>query len=73
MTFLKGEKVLVHINDEHIPGIIVYSRMAAPQYSVPEVYSVRLETRINDVSYTGTIVRANQVSKIPGMSYAWDE
>ena len=63
MTFLKGERVIVTMESGEVSGTIVYSRMAPPQYSVPEVYSVRLDSRKNDPSYTGTIVRANQVRK----------
>ena len=63
MVFLKGERVLVSIGHEGIYGTVVYSRMAPPQYSIPEVYSVRLDTKIHDPSYSGTIVRASQVSK----------
>lgn len=42
------------------PGVVVYRRMAPPSYSRADVYSVRLDAP----SYTGTIYKAEQVTKV---------
>lgn len=39
-------------------GIVVYSRMAPPDYDTVAVYSVSLDKKAGDPAYTGTIVAA---------------
>lgn len=62
-VFDKGDRVMTHLG----PGEVVYKRMAPPTYSEVEVYSVRLDSKKAASeqppfpSYTGTIVKADQV------------
>lgn len=44
-------------------GIVMYVRMAPPDYSEPQAYSVSIG------SHRGTIFLAEQVEAIPGRSY----
>lgn len=43
-------------------GTVAYKRMAAPDYSQVEVYSVRLDDKSNIRNYTGTLYLAKEVS-----------
>lgn len=42
-------------------GVVVYRRMAGLSYCEVEAYSVRLDFRVNDLGYTGTMFPAVQV------------
>ena len=44
-----------------VEGTVVYVRNAPPTYSKPGAYSILLDTRKNDVGYTGSIFPAGVV------------
>ena len=56
MSFKRGDRVLTPGGY----GTVMYVRMAAPEFSTPEAYSVRLD-KPNPGAYTGTVYPANCV------------
>jgi len=54
MQFDQGDRVITPTGGA---GEVVYKRMKAPTYSEVEVYSVRLDARKGDPTYTGTIYK----------------
>lgn len=58
MAFEKGHPVITPLGK----GIVVFCRMAAPNYSVAAAYSVRLDSRKHEPQYTGTMFSVNEVS-----------
>ena len=57
--FDKGQRVVTPGG----AGEVVYKRMAPPTYAEVDVYSVKLDARKGDPTYSGTIYKANQVQK----------
>ncbi len=55
--FNQGQKV----NTPKGTGIVVYIRMAPPDWNNPKAVSVFLDARRNDYNYSGTIFPAEQV------------
>lgn len=45
-------------------GVVVYARMAAPNYDTVAFYSVRLDHALHSPLYTGSIYPANEVIEI---------
>lgn len=48
-------------------GIVIYVRMAGPDYTEPEAVSVLLDNRSNRPNYAGTIFPAEHVHPYPGV------
>lgn len=44
----------------HGLGVILYQRMAPPDYAQPAVFSVRLDAKQHEAGYTGTIIPVDQ-------------
>lgn len=57
--FHKGDRVMTPDG----PGEVVYKRMSPPTYSQAEVYSVCLDSKRGQGTYTGTIYKAEQVKE----------
>jgi hypothetical protein len=58
MNFKPGTPVMTSMGR----GEVVFSRMAAPTYSEAEAYSIKLDSRKNDPTYTGTMFSASDVT-----------
>jgi hypothetical protein len=58
VTFLKGDRVMTPIG----AGAIAYARMAPPDYSTAEAYSVVLDDQRNRPGYTSTLFAAEFVT-----------
>jgi hypothetical protein len=43
------------------PGEVVYVRMAGPDYSKAQAYSVKLDSKKSNPGYTGTMILASDV------------
>lgn len=60
-TLMPGTRVRVKSSGR--TGTIAYARMAPPDYSKPEVYSVRLDHTLR-AHYNGTIIKAEDIEVI---------
>lgn len=61
-TLLPGTRV--RRKSDGRTGVVNYVRMAPPDYSKPEVYSVYLDHTLR-ASYSGTLINANDLEVIP--------
>lgn len=57
--FQRGQRVLA----DGKPGMVVYTRMAPPDFSKVMAVSVFLDERARDLSYSGTIFPASKVKE----------
>jgi len=57
VEFIKGDRVMTPQG----PGEIVYKRMKPPTYGEVDVYSVCLDSKKGQGTYTGTIYKAEQI------------
>jgi hypothetical protein len=56
-SFDRGDRVMTPGG----PATVVYRRMAAPSYTEAAAYSVRLDCRAADPTYSGTMYAAGDV------------
>ena len=61
MTLTRGTRVLTPLG----PGGVTYVRMAPPTFAEPAAVSVVLDSRRDDLNYTGTIFAALDVEVQP--------
>lgn len=63
-----GDRVFCTFKDGHEePGEVVYQRNAPPSYSLPEAFSVRLDSRAGNHGYVGTMFAADKVRLAGGV------
>jgi hypothetical protein len=60
VKFEVGDRVMT----PHGAGVIQYMRMAPPGYFQVYVYSVRLDSRVLDITYFGTMILADDVRSL---------
>lgn len=56
-------KQRVRVKSLNDTGTIIYARMAGPNYNAVEAYSVYLDSKKDNLKYSGTIVPAHEVEK----------
>ena len=63
MAFRPGKPVMARATEDRPwePAEIVYQRMAGPDYREVAAYSVSMESRASDPTYSGTIVSPRNV------------
>ncbi len=61
MELCKGDRVKVKVGEVVKTGTVMYVRFKGPEYTEVDAVSVRLDDRISDIRYTGTVVSADQV------------
>lgn len=59
MNFVKGERVMTPLG----AGGVAYQRMKGPDYTEAEAVSVCLDSKKNNIDYTGTLFPADKVTK----------
>ncbi len=62
MCFKQGQRVKVNCSGKILTGVVVYQRMAPPDYKEAEAVSVYLDSKCNDSKYVGSIFWAKDVS-----------
>jgi len=60
-TFEPKDRVKVLVGEEYCSGSVNYVRMAHPNYSTPEVYSILLDKHFGRNGYSGSIYSADKV------------
>lgn len=61
MTFTPGQRVMTPLG----PGAVSWQRNAPPDYRQAAAVSVRLDARVHDPRYTGTIFPAESIQPQP--------